>query len=60
VIRRQCKSTGDARLGDVVEVELLDSKQRLVARVMGPGKLATLGSSLSNSTSPNPAPAGYR
>ncbi|WP_442482097.1 flagellar basal body P-ring formation chaperone FlgA [Aeoliella sp. SH292] len=60
VIRRQCKSTGDARLGDVVEVELLDSKQRLVARVMGPGKLATLGSSLQNATAPNPAPAGYR
>lgn len=60
VIRRQCKSIGDARLGDVVEVELLDSRERLVARVMGPGKLATLGSSLSSSPSPNPAPAGYR
>ncbi len=46
VIRRQATATRDARYGDVTEVQLLDSRERLVARVVGHGELATLGSSL--------------
>lgn len=44
--RRDAKALQDARYGDVTEVELLDSRQRLVGRVVGQGQLATLGSSL--------------
>lgn len=46
VVRRQAKAISDARYGEVTEVELLDSRERLVARVVGQGELATLGSSL--------------
>ncbi|WP_425400520.1 flagellar basal body P-ring formation chaperone FlgA [Aeoliella sp.] len=45
-IRRQVKALSDARQGEVTEVQLLDSRERLVARVVGPGQLATLGSTL--------------
>lgn len=50
VIRRQAKALTDARHGDVVEVQLLDSRERLVGRVVGPGQLATLGSTRSSRT----------
>lgn len=61
VIRRQAKALADARQGDVAEVELLDSDQRLVARVVGPGQLATLGSGgRSTGALPSSPDASYR
>ena len=62
VVRRQAKALTDGRLGDVMEVELLDgSRDRLVGRVVGANKLATVGSSLSSpSPVPGQAAAGYR
>lgn len=46
VVRRYGKALSDARYGDVAEVQLLDSRQRLMGRVVGQGELATLGTSL--------------
>lgn len=60
-IKRQVKALSDARLGDVTEVEMLGSRERLVARVVGPRQLATLGSGLdSRSPVAPPATAAYR
>lgn len=39
-LSRQAKALSEARLGEFTEVELLGSKQRLAARVVGPGRLA--------------------
>lgn len=61
IIRRQAKALTDARQGEITEVELPNSKERLVARVVGPGKLATMGSTLTTLRSRQPLPpAGYR
>ncbi|QDU57446.1 flagellar basal body P-ring formation chaperone FlgA [Aeoliella mucimassa] len=61
-VRRQAKALGAARLGDVIEVELLDgSREKLVGRVVGANKLATIGTPLSSpSPVPGQATAGYR
>lgn len=60
-IKRQVKALSDARLGDVVEVELLGTRNRLVARVVGPRQLATLGSGLESRSPIHPsATAAYR
>ncbi len=50
VVRRQAKALTDARYGEVTEVQLLDSRERLVGRVVGQGELATLGSPLRQRT----------
>lgn len=61
IIRRQVKAMTDARQGEVTEVELLESRERLVARVIAPGKLATLGSTVGSQRGRQPAsPTGYR
>lgn len=61
VIRRQAKALADARKGEVAEVELLDSDKRLVARVVGPGQLATLGgTAFGGGSSPAGPTASYR
>lgn len=39
-LSRQAKALTEARLGEFTEVELLGSKERLAARVVGPGRLA--------------------
>jgi flagella basal body P-ring formation protein FlgA len=39
-LSRQAKAIAPARLGEFTEVQLLNSKERLAARVVGPGKLA--------------------
>ena len=44
VIRRHVRATKDARIGELTEVELLDRRETLLARVVGPGELTILGS----------------
>lgn len=60
-IRRQVKALSDARQGEVTEVQLLDSRERLIARVIAPGQLATLGSTVGTQRGNRPSsPSGYR
>jgi len=40
VVRRQAKALAKARQGEMAEVELIGTKERLAARVVGPGRLA--------------------
>ncbi|TWT73531.1 flagellar basal body P-ring biosynthesis protein FlgA [Posidoniimonas polymericola] len=41
-VRTQAKARTEGRLGDIIEVETLDSRERLQARVVGRGRLAVL------------------
>lgn len=46
VIRRRGAAVADARQGQTAEVELLDTKQRIVGRVVGPAEIAVYGGAL--------------
>ena len=64
-IRRNAKALSNARQGDVAEVELLNSRERLAARVVAPGELAMLGGGVVERRGPRTAklekpPAGSR
>ena len=60
-LSRQAKALTEARLGEFTEVQLLNSKERLAARVVGPGKLAMADTSTPAApvTSP-PRPRRYQ
>lgn len=47
-IRRRGVAVADARQGEAAEMELLDSKDRLFGRVVGPGEMAIFGNSAPN------------
>src|SRR5690606_12856711 len=51
-LSRQAKAIAPARLGEFTEVQLLNSKERLAARVVGSGKLA-----IADTAPSAPAPA---
>ncbi len=56
-LSRQAKAIAPARLGEFTEVQMLNSKERLAARVVGAGKLAiadTAPSTPAPSTAPRP------